>query len=353
MTYDAVGNVITLTNARGFTTTYQYDGLNRLVKETDALSKITQTFYDGQGNRISVIDRNGNATTYQYDLRQRLVNTIDALNQMTTQAYDGNDNRISVTDRNNHTTSFQYDVQNRVVKSTDAIGNVTKMTYDGVGNRLTDTDANGHSTSYQYDALNRPVRRTDAVANVTQWFYDMVGGCATCTGPTRGSSLVTKKTDAEGKVTYFKYDGLDRLIIQNRKQTDVADVIDGDDAVTRFTYDAQGNRLTLTEPNGNVTSYVYDALNRPVKMTNAAGDVTTAFGEQILIAIGDGALPNSATSPPVTLSLRSTRTSSAERGRRLPLSVSSRQVGVVAALPAVIGVSGASVLTGTGTSPNG
>src|SRR5262249_10255045 len=117
-------------------------------------------------------------------------------------------------------------------------------------------------------------------ANITQLFYDTVGGCPTCTGPTRGSSLVTQQTDAEGKVTYFKYDGLDRLVIRNRKQTDVADLIDGDDAVTRFTYDAQSNRLSVTEPNGNVTSYQYDALNRQIKTTNAAGDVITTTYDQ-------------------------------------------------------------------------
>jgi RHS repeat-associated protein len=277
MTYDTVGNMISRTNARGFTTSYQYDGLNRLVNETrpvgDPLQADTSFFYDGQGNRVEVIDRNDNSTTYQYDLRQRLVKSTDALGQTMKYTYDGNDNRTSATDKNNHTTTFEYDVQNRLVKTIDAIGNMTTMTYDGVGNRLTETDANGHTTSYQYDALNRMNKKTDAEANITQMFYDMVGGCPECTGPTRGSSLLTKQIDAEDKVTYFKYDGLDRPIIQNRKQTDTADVIDGDDAVTRFTYDAQSNRLTMVEPNGNMTSYAYDALNRQVQMTNAAGDV--------------------------------------------------------------------------------
>ena len=274
MSYDAVGNVISRTNARGFTTTYQYDGLNRLVKETDALGKITQPLYDSQGNRMQVNDRNGNSTTYQYDLRQRLVQITDPLVQTTKYTYDGNDNRTSATDKNNHSTSFQYDVQNRLVRTTDAIGSVTTMTYDAVGNTLTDTDANTHTTTYQYDALNRMVRKTDAEANLTQVGYDGDVVCLAIGCPTKGSSKVTKQIDAEGKVTYFKYDGLDRPIIQNRKQTDVADVIDGDDAVTRYGYDAQSNRITMVEPNGNTTSDVYDALNRQVKMTNAAGDMT-------------------------------------------------------------------------------
>src|SRR3954454_21317571 len=53
----------------------------------------------------------------------------------------------------------------------------------------------------------------------------------------------------------------------------------------------------------------------------------------------------SATWPDVTLSLRSTRTSRAERGVRLPFAVSSRQADASTALTGVTGVSGASVLT--------
>ncbi|MDQ2694654.1 MAG: DUF6531 domain-containing protein, partial [Pseudomonadota bacterium] len=202
MKYDAVGNMVSLTNARGFTTGYDYDGLNRLVKETDAVGNSTVFEYDGQGNRVRMTDREGNATVYEYDLRQRLVKTTDALDQMTSQTYDGNDNRTSFTDKNDHTTTFEYDVQNRLVKTTDAEGNMHRMAYDPVGNKISETDANDHTTTYVYDALDRQVRMTDAVGNVTQMFYDMVGlaGCAECTGPAQGSSLVTQQTDANGKV---------------------------------------------------------------------------------------------------------------------------------------------------------
>ena len=276
-TYDAVGNLTSHTDANTHVTLFEYDGLDRLVRETDALGKLTQTFYDGMGNRTKVIDRNGNSTSYEYDLRQRLVKTIDALGQTTTETYDSNNNRISSTDKNSHTTIFEYDVQNRLTKVTDALGNNTTRTYDPAGNVLADTDANNHTTSYEYDALNRRTKMTDAVGEVTRFEYDIVGliGCPDCTGPTLGSSLIAKQTDGNGKVTYFKYDGLDRMIRMIRKEGDTADLIDSSDAVTRYTYDANSNRLALTEPNTNTTTFVYDALNRVVKQMNAAGDMTT------------------------------------------------------------------------------
>jgi RHS repeat-associated protein len=279
MTYDVVGNLLSRTNQRGFTTRFSYDGLNRPVQEIDAVGRVTEFVYDGQGNRIEATDRNGNTTRYRYDLRQRLTEVIDPLGQSIRYSYDGNDNRVSSIDQNGRLTRFQYDVQDRLVLTTDAANNIRRMTYDGVGNKLTETDANGNVTRFLYDTLNRLVRRTDAELNVTQVFYDIVGGDASCTGictgPTRGSPLVTKRTDAEGKVTYFKYDDLDRLAFTIRKQADTADVVDADDAVLRYTYDAHGNRLTAREPNGNVTRYAYDGLNRRIRLTNAAGDTTS------------------------------------------------------------------------------
>lgn len=275
MTYDAVGNMLSRTDANNHTTSFIYDGLNRLIRETDPVGKVTKTFYDGQGNRTVVIDRNGNSTQYQYDLRQRLIKTIDALTQMDTQTYDGNHNRIMMTDKNGHTTTYEYDVQNRLIKTADALGNVTTTTYDNVCNVLTQTDANMHTTTYAYDELNRRITTTDTLGNITLFEYDMggLGGCGAC-GATPGSSLVTKQTDGNGKVTYFNYDELGRLIKFIRKEGDTDDVIDVSDSVTTYTYDANNNRLTMTEPNGNTTTYEYDALNRQTKETNAAGDVT-------------------------------------------------------------------------------
>jgi RHS repeat-associated protein len=277
-TYDGVGNVLTRTDADGHTTTYTYDGMNRLTRETDALGHSTQTTYDGEGNRTQFTDRNGHSTTYQYDLRQRLIKTTDALAHPETYTYDGDDNRLSLTDRDGHTTTYQYDVQNRLSRTTDALGDTTSTTYDGVGNRLTTTDANGHTTTYTYDALNRPARMTDAAGDVTQYQYDG-GTLPTCPSPTcgatPGSNKVTLDIDPDSNYTYYVYDALDRRIDMVRKVGSDADAITPSDAVTAYTYDAVGNRLTLTEPDGNTTTYRYDANNRRIQETNAAGDVTS------------------------------------------------------------------------------
>jgi YD repeat-containing protein len=71
-------------------------------------------------------------------------------------------------------------------------------------------------------------------------------------------------------VTYYKYDGLDRRIQEVRKQFNANDhePPDPNDAVTHMTYDAVGNVLTMTEPDGNTTTYLYDSDNRKTSATN-------------------------------------------------------------------------------------
>jgi RHS repeat-associated protein len=277
MTYDAVGNLLTRTDANSHTTSYQYDTLNRVTVITDATGHTDQIVYDGEGNRIQSTDRNGHTTTYQYDVRQRLIKTIDALGQTETYTYDGNNNRLTFTDRNGHTTTYGYDPQNRLNKIADALGNIRTTVYDGVGNATSQTDANGHTTTNTYDALNRRVTATDAAGETTAFQYDTgtFAGCVPNCGITPGSDQATGRTDANGKVTYYKFDTLDRLIRVVRKVGSTSDTITPSDAVTSYTYDPAGNRLSLTEPDGNTTTWQYDFDNRLTKQTNTAGDVTT------------------------------------------------------------------------------
>lgn len=284
MTYDAVGNRISRTDANGHTTTYQYDGLNRLTIQTDPLGHTDQTTYNGEGDRAQVTDRNGHSTTYQYDLRRRLIQETDAAGKPETYSYDGNDKRVSMTDRNGHTTAYGYDVQNRRIRITDALGNVTRIAYDPAGNRIGLTDANGHTTAYSYDPLNRVVTETDAAGDVTRSRYDT-------DGITPGLRQATVRIDANGKYSYFQYDTLNRLTTVIRKVGSTADTITPADAVIRYGYDPVGNRVTLTEPDGNTTTYQYDADNRRVRETNAAGDVTLIAYDGVDNVIGTTA-PN-------------------------------------------------------------
>jgi RHS repeat-associated protein len=273
-TYDAVGNRLSMTDANGHATLYQYDALDRLIQTTDALGHITSTTYDGAGNVLSRTDANGRTTTYGYDQRSRLITTTDALGNVSSMTYDANNNVLSRTDANDHTTTCAYDTLNRLITTTDPLGGVSLMTYDPVGNIITQTDANAHTTTNGYDALNRRISSVDPLGNTTTYDYASVGGLPCC-GATAGSDLLTGVIDANGKYTYYHYDELNRRVQEVHKSGSTNDVNTPSDAIITTTYDADDNRIAITDPNTNTTTMGYDALDRRIAMTNAAGDVST------------------------------------------------------------------------------
>jgi RHS repeat-associated protein len=71
-----MGNRTSVLDRNGKTTGYQYDGLSRLRKITDANNGITIYDYDKVGNRTLIVDANGNETEYEYDQYNRMTKEI-------------------------------------------------------------------------------------------------------------------------------------------------------------------------------------------------------------------------------------------------------------------------------------
>lgn len=75
-TYDLASNLETLTDPNSIKTKFEYDGLNRLTKETVLTNSVQiprQYEYDAAGNLARTIDRNGKVIHYEYDALDRLV----------------------------------------------------------------------------------------------------------------------------------------------------------------------------------------------------------------------------------------------------------------------------------------
>lgn len=262
-TFDSIGRRVSVTSPRGnvtgaspasYTTSYAYDNLGDLTKQTDPLGHVTSYTYDGDRNRVSTADASGHLTTYSYDADNELIKVTHADGSTQTYGYDKNGNQTSQTD-GGHTTTYAYDALNRVVSVTDPLGRTTSYGYDGAGNRISLTDPAGRTTSYGYDAGNEltSVSYSDGKTPKVTYTYTAAGQRAAM-------------TDGTGTTSY-SYDSLNRL----------TKVADGAGQATSYKYDLDGNLTALTYPNGQTITRSYDKASQLTGVTDWLGH-TTSFG---------------------------------------------------------------------------
>ena len=285
-TYDANGNVSSITDALGNTTTFTYEpAFSQLTSVTDAIGHVTTFDYDGRGNLLRVTDANGNTTTYEYDGFGQLTRVTDPLGQQTSVSHDGLGNVIGVTDAAGATTSATYDGVSRPTSATDSLGRTTAVTYDVLDRIAAQTDAQKNTTLYTYDAVGNPLTVTDPRGNMTSVTYDPVGRLATKTTPLGttetstydGNGNVIQFVDRRGQISRFAYDALNRLITETYQDGTTVQrsydangrLIQANDSVSGMftrTYDLNGRLTSSAGPFGAV-QYARDALGRVASRT--------------------------------------------------------------------------------------
>ncbi len=278
-TYDAAGNVTSITDAAGNVRTFTYEpAFNRvasitdplgnvtrfdydpangnLLKITDPLGAVTQIAYSSFGQPLSITDALGNISAFAYNAQGDLASVSDPLGNTTARAYDQVSRLVSQTDPRGFTTGFRYDPLNRATETVDALNGVTKLAYDGNGNLLTVTDARGNTIAHAYDTMDRLGQRIDQLGAAGTFSYD-------------GNGNLLATTDRKGQTTTFTYDALDR-----RTQSAYAD-----GTAATFSYDAAGRLLKAddtADPHRPIT-LAYDALDRLFAETTSLGTVSYGY----------------------------------------------------------------------------
>jgi RHS repeat-associated protein len=221
----------------------------------------------------------------------------------TTYSYDSTGGIASETDPDGNTTSFTYDADGNVTSETDPLGHTTTTTYNSLDEPLTVTDPAGIETEYTYDSNGNLTSKTvdghdgltttstytvcesscpsgfdpgdlesvtDPDGNTTSYTYDTYGDLAS-TSVTAGSQTDTTK---------YAYNSLGELYCETSPNA-TADSVTcpsfGSSRVadtTTYTYDADGNETSVTDPDGNMTSYAYDGDGDVTSVTDPVGNVT-------------------------------------------------------------------------------
>ena len=279
LTYDALGNVTGIVDPLGNRTTFSYaPALNRLASIRDANGNITRyatnaqgqltttTYddgsqekytYDAAGNVSTSTDRNGQTTQLSYDpTGTTLTREVLADNSQATFTYDAHHNLTSATNANG-TTTYTYDAADRLTGVSYPNGLSLHYSYDAAGRRSQMMDQNGYTVNYAYDFLGRLFRLTDGSGNpIVTYSYDAVGRLA-------------RKDLGNGTYTTYAYDSRGNV-------SEVANFAPDGSTVSKFdyTYDAQGNPLTITSAQGT-TTYAYDAAGQLVSVILPGGRTVT------------------------------------------------------------------------------
>ena len=139
MTYDAVGQVESQTDAKGRTSLRFYDALRRLTKEIDPILGETIYTYDERDNLRTVTDANGNTHTFTYDRLNRKLTEARPMGQTIGYEYDPNGNLRERTSPNGAKREFRYDDDNRLeleehfLPNTMVASKTVSYTYDQRG----------------------------------------------------------------------------------------------------------------------------------------------------------------------------------------------------------------------------
>ena len=272
MTYDKAGNVISVTDANGVTTSAStYDTMGRVTSTKDALGLTTTYTYDKLGNLLQTVEKlNGQAervTSYEYDTLGRVTKVTDPLAGGTWACYDESGNVKSITDANGGTTTYSYDQMDRLLEEMNPIGSRYRYTYNAQGLLSELQNARGQKTTYTYDAIGRVTSMTDELGMVS-YTYDGNGNVLTVTDKQGTISRsydalnrVTQYTDYKGNTVKYGYDELGNLISLTYPGGEIV----------RYTYYKNGLLKTATDGNGQTTAYEYDAGGNLTRTTRPNG----------------------------------------------------------------------------------
>jgi RHS repeat-associated protein len=248
--YDADGNVTSVVDARQNTTSYAFDEANELTAVTNPDGSSEGFTYDGDGNLLSQsMIAAGGATLrtlgYSYDPLNRVDTATDPNGRVTAYTYDGAGNLLSRLDPMNRTTNYGYDELNEPISVTyhDSGTPDVAFTYTSLGQRATMSDGSGTS-GYTYDSLGRLTKAVNGASQEVDYGYDLGGNLTTLTYPASPSPLTVTR----------HYDAADRM----------TDVIDWSGNDTHFTYDPDGNitsELFSSSTNGASEKLTYDATD--------------------------------------------------------------------------------------------
>lgn len=305
---------VTLPDNSMITTAYTVDNSSHalVTTVTDALHNVQATHTNGSGKTLKTIQKSGPdgeiTTSFEYDGIQRLVRVTDTEGNVTTSTYDMGDRRTEVNHPASGITSFTYDALGNVL--TKQTANLAKegkfITYDYDYQRLTGINYPDHpenNVKYYYGGRNasqnrigRLMLREDGTGAI-EYFYGKMGEVT----KTRRTLIVPNQAIAT-YVTQWTYDSHNRLLEMiypdEEKVTysyNLGGLLEkvrgeksyGYDYITKLGYDKFEQRSYLKYCNGAETFYTYDDRRRLSNLAVNSGNKTIMDNDYTFDAVSN------------------------------------------------------------------
>ncbi|CCB90060.1 RHS repeat domain-containing protein [Simkania negevensis] len=251
--YDAHGEFL-------YTLNFTYDGRDRLASQTDPVGRKRTFEYDANHNPTLGHDPNENFTlTQKYDYMNRPIlteqKTPEGATRHVINRYNALGHKVEEEDFRGiiikqDYNPFGYPIQTIFPDMMTDQGKkspVIRRTFNAMGKPLTETDPEGHTTQTWYTARGKPYRILHPDGSEEFFTYDASG------------YNITSHTSAERVCTTWDYDAFDRMT--EKKIFSLEGNLLMQEA---FTYDAF-NLLSKTDPDGVVTIYEYDGAGRKIR----------------------------------------------------------------------------------------
>ena len=294
--YDAMGNVQTATDARGFATTHFWSAtrkpLGSVFPSTPQGSPSTTNVYDSRDWLAQLANPLQQVVRLTNDAAGRLISSTDPLLRTARLAYDANGRRTHTTNAALEVTTQRWTVRGEAASLTDGATNTSVRGYDAAGNNVILTNRNGKLWQFQFDGANRLTNTITPLNRSTLVTYDERGLVKTVREPS--GDTVTNQCDARGRLTNRadSVSALRSLYDSNNNRTavfesghsnvwtfDAYDRVtsyrDADGNVMQYHRDQNGNVTNLVYPGGQTVSYAFDSLNRVTNVTDWANRKTS------------------------------------------------------------------------------
>lgn len=296
-TYDAVGNMRSAANSNG-TLSFDYDGLDRLVKETLTDGRTLGHEYDLAGRETALVDTAGGRTLYGYDAADRMTSVTDPVGAKTNYSYNARSDLLSATYPTGASDAYTYDPVGRMSRATSngktpagaaAIHSQQTYSYDKSSNLTNILYPEGGQNTFSYDNVNRLV--WEQQGRVLEYKYDLAGNREQTIEPIDDIRIHTSYTynraeqmTAAGNATYSNNANGNRTSTTSGSVS-TSYAYDYEDAMTRhgqttLRRDALGRIISETDPSNVATRYVYDgdAIVQERVGTDAEGFYTRGAG---------------------------------------------------------------------------